>query len=118
MAEPSKERRQSEEKVIDRGFEGGKIITHNITNLRGFKANTPVGSKMKQVTNNAAAARLRPAKTSILSHRLTRGQKSCQSRHTSLSDARHSVLAVMPCVTLGNGYAGLMHTLCVRAGTV
>ena len=67
--------------MIDRrkgldGVVGGdkcRIITHNITNFRGFKANTPVGSKMKQVTNNAAAARLRPPNMSILSHRLTRG---------------------------------------------
>jgi len=45
------------------------VHTHRMANLVTFKARN--GNRVKQITIRAAAMRLRPPKTSILSHRLT-----------------------------------------------
>lgn len=50
---------------------GPSIRTYRIANFLGFSRKTPVGIRAKQTTNIAAAARFRPPKMSIRSHRLT-----------------------------------------------
>lgn len=47
----------------------GKLHTYSIANLRGLMLR--IGSSVKQTTNKATAARLRPPKMRMRSHRLT-----------------------------------------------
>lgn len=51
---------------------------HRITNLRGLRERT--GKRVKQMTKQAAAARLQKANTSRRSHRLKTNQPSSSSR--------------------------------------
>lgn len=49
-----------------------KGATYRMANFLGAIMNTPVGIKMKLVTNIPRAARISPPKTSMRSHRLTK----------------------------------------------